>query len=106
MQFIHDKCLDKWIETSGNGTTCPTCRGPYKEQFIVIGDSDDQGGGDSEMGKIILDHIFRGVIETILIAILITLFTDGQVTIFMSILYTLPIIFIYNILLFFMNVFS
>lgn len=105
MQFIHDKCLDKWIETSGNGKTCPTCRGPYKDEFLVI--VDDEGSSENhELGKLILDHIFRGVIETVLVAILITLFTDGQVTIFMSILYTLPIIFIYNILKFFMTVFS
>ena len=34
-KYIHNKCLDKWILISGNGTTCPTCKSRYKDEFIV-----------------------------------------------------------------------
>lgn len=34
-RFIHEECLNLWVQSSKNNTTCPTCRATYGDDFII-----------------------------------------------------------------------
>lgn len=97
VKYIHEACLEKWIRTSKNGTTCPTCGSRYRDEFIVtIIDSASLQERLEECIDLFCKELGRAVMQFVLLFIVSLVMFDGEVTIQRGAMFVVPLFFIFK----------
>lgn len=98
VKYIHEACLEKWIRTSKNGTTCPTCGSRYHDEFIVtILDSASLQERFREGMDLFCKELGRAVMQLTLVFIVALIMFDGEVTIRQGAMVIVPLFCIFKL---------
>lgn len=99
VKYIHEECFKKWIETSKNNTTCPTCGGPYNEEFIVNIDSSVYRPEKSiDFMKILCQELVKTMMQLTTIFVLVILLFEGKLAFSRACFIILPLFIIFKII--------
>lgn len=101
VKYIHEECFNKWIQTSKNNTTCPTCGGPYNEEFIIeIKHSVDFYEKFSDFMDIFCKELGRSLIQLTMIFAM-TVLLEVKITFIQLAYIILPVFFIGKIIFYY-----
>lgn len=98
IKYIHIDCFTKWVNISGNGITCPSCKDRYDDDFIVdIEDEDEEPKSCNICATSCVDEIYIIILQVILIICVSFLMTDGKVPVNVLAQVCLPIFLVLKI---------